>query len=509
MDLFSYMLWMLLLCATIIMFFLISLTKPKSYAKNLPPGPSPLPIFGNLLDLLPYTTKPHKYFAELAKTHGPIMSLQLGSITAIIVSNSVLAKQILLKNHKISSTLYDLDAVQAHDHEKFSIGPLSASSPMWKILRKIYNTRLLSDKMMEAMQTHRYRKLEDLLCYMKISSEANICVDVGQVVYDASFNMICSTIFSMDLSSDIRIIEIKNLMDCIIQEIGRPNIVDCYPFLKMIDPQRIKHRLTIYCVKLFKLFDEIVGLRLKSKEGEANYSGLYNDLLDVILDVMEEQKDEINGDHLHHLLLDLLGAGMDTTSKTIEWAMAELLRNPSVLLKLQEELEGVMGKGKNTVVQESNISQLPYLQAVVKETLRLHPAAPLLLPRKVEQDIDIDGFLLPKDAMLIINAWAIGRDPNTWTSPDLFSPERFLGSELEVKTQFSQLFTFGAGKKICPGMPLAMCMISLVLGNLIHKFDWKLEDCGELQQVLDMDDHYGITIKKAKSLRAFPIQRFV
>ncbi|XP_010676964.3 geraniol 8-hydroxylase-like [Beta vulgaris subsp. vulgaris] len=508
MDLLSYFVWVIPLYATII-FCLILFTKHKSYAKDLPPGPSPLPIFGNLLSLVPYTTKPHKYFAELAKTHGPIMSLQLGSITAIIVSNSMLAKQVLLKNHKISSTLYDLDAVQAHDHEKFSIGPLSASSPMWKILRKIYNTRLLSDNMMEAMQTHRYRILEDLLCYVKKCSEANVCVDVGQAVYDASFNMISSTIFSMDLLSDARIIEIKNLMDCIIQEIGRPNIVDCYPFLKIIDPQRIRHRLTTYCVKLFKLFDEIVGMRLKSKERRVNREGSYSDLLDVILEVMEEQSDEISRDHLHHLLLDLLGAGMDTTSKTIEWAMAELLRNPSVLHKLQAEVDEVVGKDKNTLVLESNISQLPYLQAVVKETLRLHPAAPLLLPRKLEQNIDINGFLLPKGAMLIVNAWAIGRDASTWTDPDTFSPERFLGLELDVKTQFSQLFTFGAGKKICPGMPLAMCMISLVLGNLIHTFDWKLEDYGELQHVLDMDDHYGITIKKAKSLRAFPTQRLL
>ncbi|XP_056689022.1 geraniol 8-hydroxylase-like [Spinacia oleracea] len=504
MDLLSYIKWSLPLYP-IIFFFLISLAKSKPYNKNLPPGPSPFPIFGNLLQMLPNITKPHKYFAELAKTHGPIMSLQLGSTTAIVVSTSTLAKQVFLKNHDAFSSLYDLDAVRAHDHEKFSIGPLSASSPMWKVLRKIYNTRLLSDKMLETMQTHRYRKLEELLCYMKECSQTNTIVDVGQAVYDASFDMISSTIFSMDSSCDVRITKIKDLMDCIIKEIGRPNIVDCYPLLKMMDPQRIRHRLTAYCVKLFKLFDEIVGMRLKSRKDQVHSLGLYNDLLDVILDVMEDQSDEINRDHLHHLLLDLFGAGMDTTSKTMEWAMAELLRNPVFLRKLQEELDSVIGKG-NTIM-ESQISKLPYLQAIVKETLRLHPSAPLLLPRKVEKDVEIDGFQLPKGAMLIVNAWAIGRDPNNWDDPDSFIPERFMGSELDVKSQFNQLFTFGAGKKICPGIPLAMRMISLVLGNLISSFNWKLEDVGELQQVLDMDDFYGITIKKAKSLRALPIKR--
>ncbi|XP_021845064.2 geraniol 8-hydroxylase [Spinacia oleracea] len=502
MDLLSYIMW--ILPTFVAIFLLISLPKPKSYAKNLPPGLFPLPIFGNLFKLFPHITKPHKYFAELAKTHGPIMSLQLGSTTAIVVSNSMLAKQVLLKNHDVFSSLYDLDAVRAHDHEKFSIGPLSASSPMWKVLRKIYNTKLLSDKMLETMQEHRYRKLEELLYYMKKCSQTNTIVDVGQAVYDASFDMISSTIFSMDSGSDVRIREIKDLMDCIIKEIGRPNIVDCYPLLKMIDPQRIRHRLTAYCVKLFKLFDEIVGMRLKSRKDQVHSLGLYNDLLDVILDVMEEQSDEINRDHLHHLPLDLIGAGMDTTSKTMEWAMAELLRNPVFLRKLQEELDSVIEKGN--IILESQISELPYLQAIVKETLRLHPSAPLLLPRKVEKDVEIDGFQLPKGAMLIVNAWAIGRDPNNWDDQDSFIPDRFMGSELDVKSQFTQLFTFGAGKKICPGMPLAIRMISLVLGNLVCLFDWKVEELG-MEKVLDMDDHYGITIKKTTSLRVLPIHR--
>lgn len=196
---------------------------------------------------------------------------------------------------------------------------------------------------------------------------------------------------------------------------------------------------------------------------------------------------------------------MDTTSKTMEWAMAELLRNPMVLRKLQEELDRVIGKG-NTIL-ESHISELPYLQAIVKETLRIHPTAPLLLPRIVEKNIEIDGFEFPKGAMLIVNAWAIGRDPHTWVNPDSFSPERFLGSELEVKSQFNQLYTFGAGKKSCPGMPLAIRMVSLVLGNLICWFDWKLEEFEDLQKVFEIDDHFGITLKKAISLRAIPITR--
>ncbi|KAL2902586.1 Geraniol 8-hydroxylase [Bienertia sinuspersici] len=306
--------------------------------------------------------------------------------------------------------------------------------------------------------------LDKLLCYIKECSQANVSIDVGQVVHDASFNMICSTLFSMDLDSDGKIKEIKELMNCIIKEIGRPNIVDCYPFLKSIDPQLIRHRLTSYCVKLFKLFDEILEVRLKSKEVQAKCSRSYNDLLDVIVEVMDDQRDEIKREHIHHLLL------------------------------LEEEINGVMGRG-NTTILESNIIQLPYLHAIVTETLRLHPSAPLLLPRKLEKDINIDGYFLPKGAMLIINAWTIGRDP-------------LLGLT-RIHSPRSDSWARTLMKEDCPGIPLALKMSHLVLANLISNFDWKLDNNNNIREGedLDMDGVYGITMKKAKSLRAFPIQR--
>src|SRR5687768_1815352 len=127
---------------------------------------------------------------------------------------------------------------------------------------------------------------------------------------------------------------------------------------------------------------------------------------------------------------------MDTTSKTMEWTMAELLQNPIILCKLQEELDKVMGKFNTKIILDSHFSELPYLQAIVKEALRLHPTAPLLLPRRVVKDVEIDGYQLPKGAMLMVNAWSIGRDPQIWSNPNSFIPERFLGSENDVTSQF-------------------------------------------------------------------------
>ena len=203
------------------------------------------------------------------------------------------------------------------------------------------------------------------------------------------------------------------------------------------------------------------------------------------------------------MLQDLFVAGTDTTSSTLEWAMAELLHNPEKLLKAQVELLQTIGKDKQ--VKESDITRLPFLQAVVKETFRLHPVVPFLIPHRVEEDRDIDGLTVPKNAQVLVNAWAIGRDPNIWENPNSFVPERFLELDMDVKGQNFELIPFGAGRRICPGLPLATRMVHLMLASLIHSCDWKLED-GITPENMNMEDRFGITLQKAQPLKAIPIR---
>ena len=202
-------------------------------------------------------------------------------------------------------------------------------------------------------------------------------------------------------------------------------------------------------------------------------------------------------------LQDLFGAGIDTTSNTLEWAMAELLHNPETMVRLKSELLQIIGKDEQ--VKESDIARLPYLQAVVKETFRMHPAAPLLLPRKAEADTELSNFVVPKDAQVLVNVWAIGRDPNLWENPDSFMPERFSGSDMDVRGQNLELIPFGAGRRICPGLPLGIRMVQLMLASLVHSYDWKLED-GVTPENMNMEDKFFVTLQKAQPLRAFPIQ---
>jgi len=183
----------------------------------------------------------------------------------------------------------------------------------------------------------------------------------------------------------------------------------------------------------------------------------------------------------------------------VEWAMTELLQNPVSMSKVCDELARVIGSRKN--IEESQIGQLPYLQAVVKETFRLHPPVPFLIPRQGEVATKVIDYTIPKGARLLINIWAMGRDANVWPEPDKFMPERFLEKMVDLKGGDFNLIPFGAGRRICPGMPLAIRMVHLVLGSLLNQFKWRLPVEVERNGV-DMAEKFGVTLIKAVPLCA-------
>lgn len=194
-------------------------------------------------------------------------------------------------------------------------------------------------------------------------------------------------------------------------------------------------------------------------------------------------------------------AGTDTTSSTVEWALTELLRNPKAMTKAQEEIRGIVGPNRR--FEETDIDNLQYLQAVVKEALRLHPPAPLLIPRRAIQDTKFMGYDIPKDTQVFINVWAIGRDHESWEDPLSFKPERFLGSNIDFKGQNFEFLPFGAGRRICAGLPLGNRMLHFLLGSLLHSFDWELEG-NVTSESLDMAERMGITVRKFEPLKVIP-----
>ena len=201
-------------------------------------------------------------------------------------------------------------------------------------------------------------------------------------------------------------------------------------------------------------------------------------------------------------------AGTDTSSSTVEWALAELIRHPKILAQVQQELDSVVGRDR--LVGELDLAQLTYLQAVVKETFRLHPSTPLSLPRMAAESCEIDGYHIPKGSTLLVNVWAISRDPKQWTNPLEFRPERFLpGSEkahVDIKGNDFEVIPFGAGRRICAGMSLGLRMVQLLTATLVHAYDWDLPD-GLMPEKLNMDEAYGLTLQRAAPLMVHPWPR--
>jgi len=193
----------------------------------------------------------------------------------------------------------------------------------------------------------------------------------------------------------------------------------------------------------------------------------------------------------------MLVAATDTTAATTIWAITALLKNPRVMKKVQEEIRNL--GGEKDFLYEDDVQKLPYFKAVIKETLRLHLPVPLLVPRETNEPCVLEGYEIPAKTLVYVNAWAIHRDPNAWKDPDEFLPERFLDNTTDFRGQDFEFIPFGAGRRICPGIHMAIASLDLILANLLRSFDWELP-AGMRKEDIDTEVLPGITQHKKNPL---------
>ncbi|KAK9056231.1 hypothetical protein SSX86_027321 [Deinandra increscens subsp. villosa] len=471
---------------------------------QLPPGPFPFPIIGNLLKL---GNKPHCSLATLSKSYGPLMSLKLGSRTTIVVSSPDIAKEFFqTHDHSFSSRTIP-DTARVADHKNYSMVWLPAEDH-WRRLRKISKEYLFSVQRLDASELLRKEKIKELLDHVSQCCTNETAVNIGGIAFTTSLNILSNFMFSLDLikydSASSQ--EFKEAVWGVMEVSGEPNIADFFPILRRFDPQGLVRRGNIHGKKIMTIIDSIIDRRLQTRSRSSfdSVASKNNDVLDLLLNVNQKDESEFSRNDMRHLLYAFFIAGTDTTSSTLEWAMAELIRNPEKLEAARSEVIKHIGKNRS-MVQESDISQLPYLQAVIKETFRLHPPAPFLVPHQAIHDVKIKGFMVPKNAQILCNVWAMGRDPKIWLSPEIFMPERFLGIKIDYKGQDFGLIPFGAGRRMCPGLNLAHRELHIILGSLIQKFDWNLE--GNMRgQDLDMSEKFGLTLQRNVQLKAIPVR---
>ncbi|TQD84100.1 hypothetical protein C1H46_030340 [Malus baccata] len=349
------------------------------------------------------------------------------------------------------------------------------------------------------------RRQEVALLIQSVEEDANngrVAIDLSVKVSSLSVDMTCRMVFGKkykDEEFDER--GFTAVMKEGLKLSAGPNLGDYIPCIAPLDLQGFTRKMKAINKAFDEFFEKIIDEHLQSKDEERT-----KDFVDVMVAFMgsEDSDYRIERTNIKAIMLDMFAGSMDTTSTTVEWALSELMRHPQVMKKVQKELENVVGL--NRMVEESDLEKLEYLDMVVKETLRLHPVAPLLVPHAAIEDCIVDGYHVPKKSLVIINAWAIGRDQSAWEDAEKFVPERFEGNNVDVRGNHFQLIPFGSGRRRCPGIQLGLTVVQFVLAQLVHCFDWELPD-NMLPNDLDMTEDFGFTVSRAKHLLAIPSYR--
>ncbi|PPD71026.1 hypothetical protein GOBAR_DD32089 [Gossypium barbadense] len=439
------------------------LTKNRTTTR-LPPSPIALPIIGHLHLLAPI---PHQALHKLSTKHGPLIHIRLGSVPCVVASSPEIAKQ-FLKTHESSFSNRPITAVVdylTYGSADFSFAPYG---PYWKFMKKICMSELLSGRMLDQFLPVRREELIRFFQFMLKTANASEKVDVGVIA---------------KLS-------------------GQFNLSDFIWFCKNLDLQGMNKKLKQVRDKFDSMMDRIIKEHEEARKTNKD-DNTVKDLLDVLLDISQDESSEmrLTRENIKAFILDLFVAGTDTSAVTIEWALSELINHPNIMEKARQEIDIVVGKDK--IVQESDITNLPYLQAIVKETLRLHPAGPMIV-RESSEDCNIEGYEIPAKTRLFINIWAIGRDRDHWENPLEFRPERFVNgrsSQMDVRGQHFHLLPFGSGRRSCPGTSMALQVVQTSLAIMIQCFDWKVDGS------VDMEEGPGLTLPRAHPLICAPILR--
>nr|GMC93235.1 cytochrome P450 CYP736A12-like [Ipomoea batatas] len=473
----------------------------KNKGKKLPPGPRGLPILGHFHLV---GKNPHKDLQKLSKTYGPIMHLQFGFVDNIVASTPAAAKM-FLKTHDLNFATRPLSEAAkyiSNGQKGLSFGQYG---PYWRNVRKLCTLEFLSNLKINSFQPMRREELCLLVESFKQAAQNGEAVNLSAKVSSLSVNMSCRMVFGKKYEDkDIGEKGFKAVIQEAVHLTALPNLGDYFPYIGKLDVQGLTKRMKA----VGKLFDEFLEKIIDEHEqGKTKGSTqTTKDFVGTMLEIMKsgETSFQFTREHVKSVMLDMLIASLDTSSSVIEWTMSELLKHPEVMRKVKEELE--IQVGLDRMVEEKDLEQLKYLEIVIKESLRLHPVVPLLLPHASIEDCEVGGFHVPKNSTVTVNVWAIGRDPSAWSDAEKFIPERFNKSSIEYKDQDFELLPFGSGRRSCPGMQLGITIVRLVVAQLVHCFDWSLPN-GLLPKDLDMTEEFGLVLSRANHLMAVPTYR--
>ncbi|CAN6304407.1 unnamed protein product [Urochloa humidicola] len=470
--------------------------RTKSSALRLPPGPWQLPLIGSLHHLLlsPLRDLPHRALLEMSRTHGPLMLLRFGSVPTLVVSSAEAAREVM-KTHDLAfcgrhlSTTIDIMSCGGKDIV------FCDYNDRWRELRKLCMLELFNQRRVLSFRPVREEEVAGLI--RSISGESGsggrsvnlseaICHVINDIAVRTAIGGRCKyrDEYLHDLDEAVRLS-------------GGFNLADLYPSSPVVRRLSAAARDMERCQKnMYRIIESIIQERADMTPPPERDE----DLLGVLLRLQREGglQFDLTNEIVSSVMFDIFSAGSETSSTLLVWAMAELVKNPHIMRKAQEEVrETFRGQDKLT---EADMVKLRYLHVVIKETLRLHAPLPFLIPRECRETCRVMGYDVPKGTKVFVNVWAISRDSKFWDDGDDFRPERFDGSKIDFKQGTNFEFTpFGAGRRICPGITLGLANAELLLASLLYHFDWELPH-GVNAEKVDMSEAFGLTLRKKSTL---------
>ncbi|XP_058103500.1 cytochrome P450 71A1-like [Magnolia sinica] len=486
--------------AIILPFLLLLLLMQRSKtgrALKFPPGPFHLPILGHLLHI--NLSLPHQSLWLLSTKHGPLMHLQLGVKPTVVVSSARMAREVLKSHDHAFSHRPSLISNRTLSYNFMDVAVSPDNSDYWKDMRKILVRGLLSAKTVRSFRSIREEEVARMITSIHRSSSSPLQpVNLKEMLITLTNNIACITAFgkSYEGGSENEKAKMRGVLAEGAYLLNHLFIADFLPWMWWIDAGGgLYAKLRKSFLELDDLYEQIIKDHLDPKKPTPERE----DFVDVFLRLQKDSR--LTRDHLKGVMMNILFGGTDTSATVVAWGIVELLRSPRAMKKCQEEVRRIVGrKGK---VEEDDLNRLQYIKSVIKETMRLHPPLTMLLPHESTQHCKIDGYDILPGTIVIINAWAIGKDPESWENPDDFLPERFMNSSIDYKGKDFELIPFGAGRRGCPGLHFAAPTMELALATLLYCFDWKMP-AGMSKEDIDMTEAPGITVFPKSNLSLVP-----
>ncbi|KAG8377331.1 hypothetical protein BUALT_Bualt08G0022100 [Buddleja alternifolia] len=462
------------------------------------PGPNGLPLFGSLFSLSHGLA--HRTLARMACSHAAsqLMAFSLGSTPAVVTSDTCTAREILTSPHFASRPIKE-SAKQLMFSRAIGFAP---DGSHWRMLRRIASTHLFAPKHILAHEGVRQLECTSMLTAIAKEQSLNGVVQLRKHLQPASLNNIMEIVFGKKYNITMHNNEFTELSELVregFELLGAFNWSDHLPWLKYFyDPCHVQQRCVALVPRVKKLVKQIIK---EHKNGDSCIFRDNCDFVDILLSLDGEEK--LDEDDMVAVLWEMIFRGTDTTALLTEWIMAELVLNPKVQTKLYSELQHIAENTYDMIVKS------PYIEAVVKETLRLHPPGPLLSWARLSTD-DVhlnNGMIIPSNTTAMVNMWAITHDPKIWSDPFIFRPERFVpsagGVNIDVRGNDLRLAPFGAGRRVCPGKNLGLATVSLWVAKLVHQFEWIPSNANPI----DLSEELKLSCEMKKPLFAVAIPR--